>query len=262
MKKYLSSLPFNHIVTFEGTDCSFKETNANKLKDYIENELGYNAIVFSFPNYYSNSSYSLTTYFKEIRKYKELSPKMINMLYVVDFFITWYRQIKQYYDKKYIIIFDRWYYSNIYYQGVRVLKSVVEDLNKDNIGKYIHNEKLVEFINEYENIIKNEFGLVDTDIMFKMIHSKRSTRGLIAERKSENDINEGEVDYLEMVNNLFKHLFIDSNFVVKEIELDKSEDEFKNKEEVFREIALEFKCNLNYRLDKWKSEQSEIVNEA
>jgi len=28
MKKYLSSLPFNHIVTFEGTDCSFKETNA------------------------------------------------------------------------------------------------------------------------------------------------------------------------------------------------------------------------------------------
>ena len=65
-----------------------------------------------------------------------------------------------------------------------------------------------------------------------------------------------------MVNNLFKHLFIYSNFVVKEIELDKSEDEFKNKEEVFREIALEFKCNLNYRLDKWKSEQSETVNEV
>lgn len=262
MNKYLLSLPFNHIVTFEGTDCSFKETNANKLKDYIEKELGYNAIVFSFPNYYSNSSQPLTIYFKEIRKHKELSPKMINMLYVVDFFITWYRQIKQYYDKKYIIIFDRWYYSNIYYQGVRVLKSVVDNLTKENIGKYIHHEKLIEFINEYEDIIKNEFGLVDTDIMFKMIHSKRSTRGLIAERKSENDINEGEVDYLETVNNLFKYLFIDNNFVVKEIELDKSEDEFRDKDEIFNEIALEFKCNLKYRLDKWKSEQGETDSEA
>ena len=65
-----------------------------------------------------------------------------------------------------------------------------------------------------------------------------------------------------MVNNLFKHLFIDSNFVVKEIELDKSKDEFKSKEDVFREITLEFKCNLNYRLDKWKGEQSETVNKA
>lgn len=247
-KRELKSIPFKYIVTFEGTDCSFKETNAKKLVNYIQDELGYKAKLFSFPYYDSQSSYLLRNYFKNTRRIKEVSPEMISMLYAFDFYDNWYNKIKSYCDLGYIIIMDRWIYSNIYYQGVRALQKLRSDLSVENLRYYLESHTLKEFINNYEHIIYKELELPDTNIMFKMIHDKRSTRELIEERKSEHNINEGEFKYLELVNELFKNLFINTSYCVKEIRLDKSAEEFRSPEDIFNEVKLEFETNFKYHL--------------
>lgn len=248
IKRELKSIPFKYIVTFEGTDCSFKETNAKKLVNYIQDELGYKAKLFSFPYYDSQSSYLLRNYFKNTRHIKEVSPEMISMLYAFDFYDNWYNKIKSYCDLGYIIILDRWIYSNIYYQGVRALQKLRSDLSVENLRYYLESHTLKEFINNYEHIIYKELELPDTNIMFKMIHDKRSTRELIEERKSEHSINEDNFKYLELVNELFKNLFINKSYCVKEIRLDKSAEEFRSPEDIFNEIKLEFETNFKYHL--------------
>ena len=248
----LREIPFKYMVTFEGTDCSFKETNAKQLVDYIQNELGYKVKLFSFPNYDSKSSYLLTNYFKNTRKVKPLSAINISMLYASDFYDTWYNKIKEYYDNGYIIVMDRWVYSNIYYQGIRELQTLRNDLSIENFKYYLESYKLKDFINKYETIVYDEMELPDTNIMLKMIHDKKTTKELIQERNSNNDINEGEFKYLELVNELFKHLFINKSYCVKEIRLDKTDKEFRTQEEIFNEVRLEFETNFRYHLDRWR----------
>ena len=248
----LREIPFKYMVTFEGTDCSFKETNAKQLVDYIQNELGYKVKLFSFPNYESDSSYLLRNYFKNTRHMKQLSPEKISTLYALDFYDSWYNKIKEYYDNGYIIVMDRWVYSNIYYQGIRELQTLRSDLSVDNLKYYLESTKLKDFISKYENIIYDEMELPDTNIMLKMIHDKQTTKELILSRNSDNDINEGEFKYLELVNELFKHLFINKGYCVKEIRLDKTDKEFRSQEEIFNEVRLEFETNFRYHLDKWR----------
>ena len=248
----LREIPFKYMVTFEGTDCSFKETNAKQLVDYIQNELGYKAKLFSFPNYDSKSSYLLTNYFKNTSKVKPLSAINISMLYASDFYDTWYNDIKKYYDNGYIIVMDRWVYSNIYYQGIRALQELRSDLSVENLRYYLESHRLKEFIRDYEHIVYDEMELPDTNIMLKMIHDKKTTEKLIQERNSDNDINEGEFKYLELVNELFKHLFINKGYCVKEIRLDKTNEEFRSQEEIFNEVRLEFETNFRYHLDRWR----------
>lgn len=248
----LREIPFKYMVTFEGTDCSFKETNAKRLVEYIQNELGYKAKLFSFPNYDSKSSYLLTNYFRNTSKVKPLSAINISMLYASDFYDSWYNEIKKYYDNGYIIVMDRWLYSNIYYQGIRELQTLRDDLSVENLKYYLESDKLKDFISKYENIIYDEMELPDTNIMLKMIHDKKTTKELIQERNSDNDINEGEFTYLELVNELFKHLFINKSYCVKEIRLDKTDKEFRTQEEIFNEVRLEFETNFRYHLDRWR----------
>lgn len=248
----LREIPFKYMVTFEGTDCSFKETNAKQLVDYIQNELGYKVKLFSFPNYDSKSSYLLTNYFKNTSKVKPLSAINISMLYASDFYDTWYNDIKKYYDNGYIIVMDRWLYSNIYYQGIRALQELRSDLSIENLKYYLESHRLKEFIRDYEHIVYDEMELPDTNIMLKMIHDKKTTKELIQERNSDNDINEGEFTYLELVNELFKHLFINKSYCVKEIRLDKTDKEFRTQEEIFNEVRLEFETNFRYHLDRWR----------
>ena len=85
-----------------------------------------------------------------------------------------------------------------------------------------------------------------------MIHDKRTTKELILSRNSDNDINEGNFKYLELVNELFKHLFINKSYCVKEIRLDKTNKEFRTEDEIFNEVRLEFETNFRYHLDKWR----------
>lgn len=248
----LREIPFKYMVTFEGTDCSFKETNAKQLVDYIQNELGYKVKLFSFPNYESDSSYLLRNYFKNTRHIKQLSPEKISTLYALDFYDSWYNKIKEYYDNGYIIVMDRWLYSNIYYQGIRALQELRSDLSVENLRYYLESHRLKEFIRDYEHIVYDEMELPDTNIMLKMIHDKKTTKELIQERNSDNDINEGEFTYLELVNELFKHLFINKSYCVKEIRLDKTDKEFRTQEEIFNEVRLEFETNFRYHLDRWR----------
>lgn len=254
IKRELKSIPFKYIVTFEGTDCSFKETNANKLVNYIQDELGYKAKLFSFPYYDSQSSYLLRNYFKNTRHIKEVSPEMISMLYAFDFYDNWYNKIKSYCDLGYIIIMDRWIYSNIYYQGVRALQKLRSDLSVENLRYYLDSNELKDFIDIYENIIYKEMELPDTNIMFKMIHDKKSTKELIEERKSKHSINEDNFKYLELVNELFRNLFTNTSYCVKEIRLDKNTEEFRSPEDIFNEIKLEFETNFKHHLKQMEIE--------
>ena len=67
----------------------------------------------------------------------------------------------------YIIVMDRWVYSNIYYQGIRELQTLRSDLSVENLKYYLESDKLKDFMNKYDNIIYDEMELPDTDLMLK-----------------------------------------------------------------------------------------------
>jgi len=113
---------------------------------------------------------------------------------------------------------------------------------------------LKDFIDIYEHIISKELELPDTDIMFKMIHDKKSTKDLIEERKSKHSINEDNFKYLDLVNELFKNLFTNTSYRVKEIRLDKNTEEFRSPEDIFNEIKLEFETNFKHHLKQMEIE--------
>ena len=101
------------IIDFEGIDGTFKNTNACKLQDYIEDNYTSNVIVVSFPNYGGESSYLLREYFSNNIKKQELSEEMVSNLFMLDMYDSYYKEIEKFYKKNYIIIFDWYWYSNI-----------------------------------------------------------------------------------------------------------------------------------------------------
>lgn len=224
------------IIAFEGTDCSFKETNTKALAEYLKS-IGKKVILLSFPNYESKSSYLLRNYFKNLKDIQQLSPTQISMLYLFDFYNTWYNRRLDLEDKDTIIILDRWIYSNLYYQGIRLLEE--RHINFDSLFPYKSIGKELElFIDWYYKQVKL-MNLPEADMIIKMIHNNIETKQLILDRASDNNINEDNFEYLNRVQKLFNssdNITFLRNLNVVGILLDKNDKEFYDKDHIFNEI--------------------------
>ena len=222
------------IIEFEGLDCSFKETNskllAAKLKDY-----GYETHLFSFPNYESDSCFFVNKFLSNDLGFdvSNCPPHMICNFYALDRAITYYRDIKDIYEKgneRTVIIFDRWVLSNIYQLG-RMVKNIksVDDI-KDGEKRIIKGFLTWLFNLEYgtNRIPKaNHIFFMRTpyDIAMKKI-----------EKKADKDINELDKDFLERVYILNDFIFSHSSRGAMIVDTCYPDGQFKSRETLSQEI--------------------------
>ena len=220
------------IIAFEGIDGTFKQTNANMLSEYIKKRYKTDkVIVASFPDYNSQSSFLLRSYFSKIKSHKELSPEMISNLFFLDFYYSWWTKLHELNSNNYIIIADRWWYSNIYYQGTRKI------LQSNETVKYS-----LPLFDEYaENCIDvatKEFGLPHADYVIKMEHNLIKPGKSYEDRESDGyDINEDDIKYMMSVDEVFR--YFDFDRICKgsaTIRLDESFTNSKDKYDIFTDI--------------------------
>lgn len=234
------------IIAFEGTDCSFKETNSKELVKYLKS-IGKKVIHLSFPNYKSKSTYVLRNYFKNLKDIQELTPKQISMIYLFDFYTTWYNRIDELSNKDTIIILDRWIYSNLYYQGIRVLEKEMNLYNDDSLAILNKIHHLEDFIKWYYDEVRS-MNLPEADLVIKMTHNTIQTKKLILDRASKDNINEDNFLYLNKVQKLFNvsddSMFL-GNATVATVFLDKNDKEFYDKDHIFNLIKDHVDSFLN-----------------
>lgn len=108
------------IIVLEGTDGSGKETQANLLVDFL-NQQNIKAKKVSFPCYedstsvfvkkYLNGDFGLTA--------DSVSPKEASLFYALDRY-GWFKSHKKEFDDADILVFDRYVGSNIIHQGCKI----------------------------------------------------------------------------------------------------------------------------------------------
>lgn len=156
------------IIAIDGMDGTGKETQSKLLYENLKNK-GLKVKLFSFPNYNEDSSYFVEKYLKEgyCRDIEEDIPILHDIFYSIDRAITYYKEIKQYYEDGYIIIMDRYIISNLIFN----LHRYIEDFAL--IGKYctiIHSLE-----NRILDIPKANLNIIlysDPEVNTKMIETR------------------------------------------------------------------------------------------
>lgn len=115
------------LILIEGTDCSGKETQANKLVEYL-NSKGIEVVKFAFPDYesptgkivggpYLGKEYICDGWFSEGAA--NVDPKVSSLYYAADF-LYHLPQMNKVLDEGKWIILDRYFYSTIAHQGCKI----------------------------------------------------------------------------------------------------------------------------------------------
>ncbi len=141
------------IIVIEGTDGSGKQTQAAMLKENLIAN-GYTVYSSSFPNYGSDSSAAVRMYLNgEIKeKAEDVSAKAASILYAVDRYITYKKEMEEEYTSKdKVIVLDRYVASNIIHQGAKLIKAEGE-------------AGLEEFINWLNKLEHEDFEIPKADI--------------------------------------------------------------------------------------------------
>lgn len=176
------------IIVFEGLDCSFKETNAKKLKQRLESE-EYKVKLLSFPNYESDSSYFIKKHLNgELDGLKGEEVYQISLYYALDRAITMKREnIKEYLNKGYIIILDRYITSNMVFQSAK-LNNAKESIN---------------YIKWLKDLEYKKLNLPKPDKVIFMDMPVEASSKIIAKRKNksgeDNDIYESNIKFMKHV---------------------------------------------------------------
>lgn len=213
------------LITFEGLDASGKETNIKKIEKELNNK-GYNTIVFQYPNYDSVIGKIIANYLQG--KYNtenfSVSKEIISAVFAADRAKD-SNKINEYLNKGYIVLCDRYTYSNIY-----------------NLSKLPENEwdKYFEWFEDLEfncmNVIKPDYNIylhVDPNISIKRIIE----RGKREYQEGNKDINESDNDLLFKTSKAYLYFAnkFDNWIIIDEME----NNEQISKEQVFQKINVE-----------------------
>lgn len=212
---------FPVIIDFEGIDYSFKETNSKALETYLNTIEGIKAKRYSFPSYGEKSGYIVEGYLKG--KYSDFDENLAIYLFLSDMMSRFYNEIIP--DINYkdldVVIFDRFWYSNVYY-------------TKDSM-----------MIDTYEKVAKlaKGFGLPHANLIISMGPFQSSDLKSYYENmnKRENkDIYESNTDFLlKVFDNLKNFNILTEKFVktiiLKEINISKEEVP-RPRENIFNDI--------------------------
>lgn len=104
------------IIVIDGMDGTGKTTQSRLLYENLKNK-GLKVKLFSFPNYDEYSSYFVKKYLEEgyCRDIENDIPILHDIFYGIDRAITYYKNIKEFYEDGYIIILARYIISNLIY---------------------------------------------------------------------------------------------------------------------------------------------------
>lgn len=165
-----------NVIVFEGLDCSFKETNAKALANFLSDQ-GYRTKVYSFPSYGKESA-------KEVEEYLKLPSKVRNEMTCLEKSIPYLNDIAHVVNHEVsrdikmfnYIIFDRFWFSNIYYNA----------RNKDDI----------DHITRY--MMKHSYPFIRPNIIFKMIPKFELIQENLKRKKNKDNI-EKDIKFLKKV---------------------------------------------------------------
>ncbi len=182
------------IIAFEGLDGSGKETQTKLLEKRLNDE-GIKSIRFQFPSYGSKYSVFAEDYLNGTFK-GDFNPYLISTFFSLERFGIYNSKIKKYIDEGYVLIFDRYVYSNLMYQGV-----FIEDLKE--------RDNLFDFIMNFEY---NICSLPKEDMVFYMDLSLEINMDIIKYRENK-DIYEEDLSFLRKCYKNAKYIGDKYNFI-------------------------------------------------
>ena len=195
-------------IVIEGTDCSGKETQSKLLVESL-NKLGNKAVYLTFPNYnsptgkivggpYLGKEEICKSYFPEGASH--VDSKVASLYFTADRYYN-LNIIKQYLDKDYIVILDRYVSSNMAHQGGKI---------KDKKQRYEMYEWLEKLEYEMMNLIKPDMTIfLHMPTEYAKILKKNRT-SLDEHEKDDEHLHLAELSYLELSK---KYNFININCV-------------------------------------------------
>lgn len=181
------------LITFEGTDCSGKETQSNLLAERLKKE-GKTVKKFCFPCYGTPTGKIIagpylgkkgSSFFDSP---SHLDPKVASLYFAADraFNIDPIKKALKKYD--YVII-DRYVYSNMAHQGCKLSKK--------------QREEFFDFISTLEfELLK----LPKPDLVIFLYLSASSVQNLLAQRSEKKDAHESDAKYLKRAENTYLDL--------------------------------------------------------
>ena len=115
----LQTIPeLGKFIVFEGLDCSFKETNSNKLYEYIKKtHPEINVKIVHFPRYGEPACCMVEKYLKGEYKNELTTTFMKSLPFLFDMVDYFVSEGNDHLANKGWIIADRFWYSNIFYRG-------------------------------------------------------------------------------------------------------------------------------------------------
>lgn len=191
------------LIVIEGLDCSFKETVSNYIVDIFRQVNMYNAMNVSFPLYGKPSCFYISNYLQGTYKNLNLTNYTKSMIFMLEMMHAFQTQLLKEIEKGNIVILDRYWYSNIFYQ------TIGEDTFIKN-GCLYGTEDFFEFVD-----LAKQFKLPEPDLCIFMDNTFSNIKKLLTIKKNK-DMNENNLEYLEKVY-LRYHDFL--NFIIEDIEL-------------------------------------------
>lgn len=247
------------LITIEGLDGTFKNTNTNNLINYLNSKFEkYLSKIdiksVSFPRYDKESGYFPKVYLdgkysdflnnlsktindesvtKDTRKvFLEKELDIISDFYLLDMF-DWNNSIEI--NKPTIIVFDRYFYSMMYY--------LTKNIHKYN---YSNIDYMKEFSDKVLDKVINKYNLEKSDILIKLYNSNKNNNKSIIKNRNKNskDIYENDFDYLTKVAKYYTRF--DPQYAVSD-----------------KYSAVRFGGNSNtiITIDVYNKDQDEILNE-
>lgn len=213
------------IITFEGTDGCFKETNAGRLYKYLKEELNLPVNIVSFPRYKDESSVFIRKYLSG--DYGKVNPEIVSHFYALDRFnYIIQNNVKERLFNGEWFIFDRYVESNMIYSSARLNQETNDLLTLDN------------FTN---SIVTNEYGLFDLphpNLIIALYSDFNLTQEILKNRETT-DINESDLEFQKILFDRYDYLINKYGWnrinVFKYLD-DKDKYIFKSEDEIFDEI--------------------------
>lgn len=242
------------IIELEGLDCSFKETNAERLREHLS-EIYDHVYKFDFPRYstdlngnktmvesFLNGEYNDVFYLTDSCKYNtDIISHIIN-IFAYDKFQYYHKVIKPIYennDDNTIIIMDRWSKSNLY-QIARLASSMKEpkDSREYRYNSFVIDDMIKKLV--YTEYIILKLPRPNLSIFLDTPYYKAKE---VRMKKANKDINETDEELQRNVYNLYYRCYYDdlwTRFVPGEklvpISTLGSNTEFLSKEELGNKV--------------------------
>lgn len=247
---------YNLFITLEGLDATFKETNAKAIASYLKEDFkkyidntGLQIKIVSFPRYKSEASYFVRKHLAgsypdhpntDIKVESMDYLKFVSNLFLLDMY-DWYENMRtnKAFGKPTIIIFDRYWYSMLYYLTKDIEKTINTAHLKDN------NEFIKKCQKTVFNMAHNYYKLPMTDVLINLHNNNiRDINSKLIHRGIKKDSYESDDDYLAFVRNTFNNTDFTPYVGNKYLNISDINVEGKDRETVKEEIITNLKPSL------------------